>query len=104
MDEARLYEVTDRGTPMTAREDPELAAARRQRLRWLLGLGILANAGSWSLAGIALWFGGELWGAAFGLLAVFSLPLLGLPALVEAAARLRVRRRHRSRPGDFPPA
>jgi Flp pilus assembly protein TadB len=104
VDEARLYEVNERGTAVTAREDPGRAAARHGRLRWLLGLAIAANAVSWSLAGVALWLGGRVWGAGFGLLAVLSLPLLALPALVEALARLRARRRHRTRPEDFPPA
>lgn len=102
MDESRLYEVNAAGTAWTAREDPEAAARRLTRLRWLFGIGIAANAVSWSLAGAALMLGGRIWGAAFGLLAVLTLPLLLLPGLVEAVARLRARRRHRTRPEDFP--
>jgi hypothetical protein len=104
VDEARLYEVTERGVAMTAREDPEVAARRLARIRWLFGIGIAANALTWSLAGVALMLGGQVWGAGFGLLAVLTLPLLALPALVESFARLRARRRHRVRPEDFPPA
>jgi hypothetical protein len=104
VDEARLYEVTEGGAAMTAREDPEVAGRRLHRLRWLFGIGIAANALTWSLAGLALMLGGRIWGAGFGLLAVLTLPLLALPALVESIARLRARRRHKVRPEDFPPA
>jgi hypothetical protein len=104
VDEARLYEVTEGGAAMTAREDPEVAARRLHRLRWLFATGIAANAVTWTLAGLALMLGGRFWGAGFGLLAVLTLPLLALPALVESFARLRARRRHKVRPEDFPPA
>ena len=102
MDEARLYEVGPAGTPWTAREEPEAAARRLRRLRWLFALGIGLNALTWSLAGLALTLGGRAWGAGFGLLAVLTLPLLALPALVEGAARLAAWRRHRRRPESFP--
>jgi hypothetical protein len=103
VDETRLYEVGPAGGAWTGREDAALAAARLRRLRWLAAIGIGANALTWSLAGLAFALGGRLWGAAFGLLAVATLPLLALPALIEAAARLRAWRRHRRRPADFPP-
>ncbi len=104
MDQARLYEVGGGGAARTMREDPARAARRVSRLRWTLALGLAANAVTWSLAGVALWLGGREWGAAFGLLAVLTLPLLVLPALAESLARLRARRRHRRRPEDFPAA
>ena len=102
MDEARLYEVGPTGAAWTAREDPEAAARRLRRLRWLFGIGIGLNALTWSLAGLALTLGGQVWGAGFGLLAVLTLPLLALPGLVEGAARLAAWRRHRRRPESFP--
>jgi hypothetical protein len=46
--------------------------------------------------------GGPDWGARFGALALLTLPLLALPALLEAAAWLKARRRHARRPEDFP--
>ncbi|MGG5811967.1 hypothetical protein [Falsiroseomonas sp. CW058] len=104
MDEARLYDVGAGGAAWTAHEDPALAARRLARLRWLFGIGIAANAASWTAAGAALALGGRAWGAGFGLLALLTLPLLALPALVEAAATRALRRRHRRRPGNFPPA
>jgi uncharacterized membrane protein len=102
VDEARLYEVGKGGAAWTAREDPDAAARRLRRLRWLFGIGLLVNALTWSLAGAALVLGGRNWGAGFGLLAVLTLPLLALPGLVEGAARLAAWRRHRRRPQDFP--
>jgi hypothetical protein len=102
VDDRRLYEVGRRGTAWTANEDPATRAARLSRLRWLFALGIGINAASWTLAGVALVLGGPLWGAGFGVLALLTAPLLALPALVEAAARLRARRRHRARPESFP--
>ncbi len=84
------------------REDPEAQARRLNRLRWTLAVGLLVNAGSWTLAGIALVLGGELWGAGFGTLALLTTPLLALPLAWEAAARLRALRRHRTRPQRFP--
>jgi hypothetical protein len=102
VDERRLYEVGARGAAWTAREDPDAQARRLARLRWLLAVGVVANAASWTLAGVALVLGGPDWGAAFGILALLTVPLLGLPVLMELAARLRALRRHRTRPGDFP--
>jgi hypothetical protein len=104
VDETRLYEVGPAGTPWTVREDPLAQARRHARLRWLLAIGMLANGATWTLAGFALVLGGRDWGAAFGLLALLTLPLLALPPLIEAAARLRARRRHAARPEDFPAA
>lgn len=46
--------------------------------------------------------GGAGWGAAAGILALLTLPLLALPLLVEARARWRARRRLRRRPEGFP--
>lgn len=103
IDEARLYDVTGSGTAWTSRQDPEIEARRLRRLRWLFALGVGINALTWTLAGAALVLGGQLWGAGFGLLAVATSPLLLLPALVEAAARWRARKRHSMRPEDFPP-
>jgi hypothetical protein len=74
------------------------------RLRWLVALGIGANAVTWTLAGLALVLGGRHWGAGFGVLALLTLPLLALPAVSEALSRRRARRRHRARPVDFPGA
>jgi uncharacterized membrane protein len=71
-------------------------------MRWLLGIGLAINAVTWTAAGAALVLGGRMWGAGFGLLALMTAPLLGLPALAEALARQRARRRHRSRAPDFP--
>jgi len=71
-------------------------------LRWLVAIGIGVNALTWTLAGLALVLGGRGWGAGFGLLAVATLPLLALPALAEALARLRAWRSHRRRPAEFP--
>ena len=102
MDETRLYEVGPTGTAWTAREDPDLQAKRLRRLRWLFFIGLGANAASWTLAGAALVLGGPVWGAGFGVLALLTAPLLALPGLVEAAARLGARRRHHARPPDFP--
>lgn len=68
----------------------------------MVAIGIGANAVTWTLAGLALVLGGRHWGAGFGLLALLTLPLLALPALSEALARHRARRRHRARPADFP--
>lgn len=102
MDERRLYEVGAGGTTWIAEEDPDARHKRLIRLRWLFALGIGANAATWSLAGAAFVLGGRYWGAAFGSLALVTVPLLALPALVEAWAALRARRRHRSRPDAFP--
>ncbi|NKE43954.1 hypothetical protein HB662_04140 [Roseomonas frigidaquae] len=71
-------------------------------MRWLFGIGLAINAVTWTASGAALMLGGAHWGAGFGLLAVLTAPLLGLPALAEAAARQRARRRHRRRAPEFP--
>ncbi len=102
MDESRLYEVGHRGAAWTTQEDPEARERRLSRLRWLFAIGIAANAATWSLAGLAFMLGGPIWGAAFGILALVTVPLLGLPAAVEAWAALRARRRRRRRPERFP--
>jgi hypothetical protein len=102
VDESRLYEVGPAGGAWTTREAGEERNRRQRRLRWLLVGGVGANAATWTLAGIALMLGGREWGAAFGVLALASLPLLALPALAEAAARLRAWRQHATRPPDFP--
>lgn len=100
MDQTRLYEVDAAGAAWT-RDDP--AALRRlHRLRWLFGIGVTANAVSWSLAAAAIWLGGVWWGAAFGVLALLTLPLLALPALIEAHAHWRAWRRNRVRSDRFP--
>lgn len=104
MDERRLYDVGHRGGAWTHEEGAEARARRLTRLRWLVGLGLGINAASWTLAGAALAVGGPYWGAGFGLVALLTTPLLALPALLEAAARLRARRRHRARPRGFPHA
>jgi len=97
----RLYEVSPRGTPWTE-GDPAEAAARLRRMRWLFGVGLVVNALTWTASGAAFVLGGPKWGAGFGLLAVLTAPLLGLPALVDAAGRHRARRRHSSRAPGFP--
>lgn len=97
----RLYEVSRSGTPWTE-GDPTEAAVRLRRMRWLFGIGLAVNAVTWTASGAAFALGGAHWGAGFGLLAVLTAPLLGLPALAEAAARQRARRRHRSRAPEFP--
>ncbi len=56
---------------------------------------------TWTLAGLAFVLGGRIWGAAFGLLALATVPLLALPAIAEALARHRARKRHRVRPEGF---
>jgi fatty acid desaturase len=100
---SRLYEVSPRGTAWTE-GDPAEAASRLRRMRWLFAIGITVNTLTWTAAGAALVLGGRGWGAAFGLLAVLTAPLLALPALAEAAARYRARRSHRRRSPDFPRA
>lgn len=102
MDERRLYEVGPGGVAWTTQEDPAARDRRLNRLRWLFAIGLGANALTWTLAGLALVLGGRAWGAGFGILALLTVPLLALPALVEAAARLRARRRHAIRPDGFP--
>jgi hypothetical protein len=102
VDERRLYEVGPGGGAWTAQEDPEGRERRLKRLRWLFAIGLGANAATWTLAGLALMLGGRVWGAGFGILALLTAPLLALPALVEAAARLRAHRRHATRPDGFP--
>jgi hypothetical protein len=102
VDERRLYDVGARGGAWTAREEPEAQTRRLARLRWLLAFGVLANGASWTLAGVALVLGGREWGAAFGTVALLTVPMLGLPLLMEGAARLRALRRHRTRPQEFP--
>jgi hypothetical protein len=102
VDARRLYEVGATGATWIAEEDPEARHRRLIRLRWLFAIGIGANAATWSLAGVAFVLGGRYWGAAFGSLALVTVPLLALPALIEAWAALRARRRHRRRPQDFP--
>jgi hypothetical protein len=102
VDGRRLYEVGTTGATRIAEEDPETRRRRLVRLRWLFAIGIGANAATWSLAGAAFVLGGRHWGAAFGGLALVTVPLLALPALVEAWAALRARRRHHRRPRDFP--
>lgn len=102
VDQRRLYEVGATGTPVTHHEPPEVEARRLHRLRWLVGIGVGANAATWTLAGLVYALGGRVWGAWAGVLALATLPLLALPALLEALARLRARRRHRIRPPDFP--
>ena len=103
MDERRLYEVGAAGRAFTAREDPESRARRLTRLRWLFAIGLGANAATWTLAGVAFVLGGHAWGAGFGILALLTAPLILAPAGAEAAARLKARRRHATRPADFPP-
>ena len=103
MDESRLYEIGRGGAAWTAREDPQAQHRRLARVRWLFAIGIGANAASWTLAGAALALGGRPWGAGFGVLALLTTPLLGLPLAMEGAARLRARRRHATRPAGFPP-
>lgn len=102
MDQRRLYEVGAAGTAWTAQEDPDARARRLKRIRWLFAVGLVVNAATWTLAGLAFVLGGRDWGAAFGILALATAPLLAAPALVEALARLRARRRHATRPQDFP--
>jgi hypothetical protein len=102
VDRRRLYEVGAAGAAWTAREDPAARARRRARLRWLFAVGIGANAATWTLAGLAFVLGGPRWGATFGILALATAPLVLLPGLAEAAARLTARRRHARRPPDFP--
>ncbi|MBU8538456.1 hypothetical protein [Falsiroseomonas tokyonensis] len=100
IDPGRLYEVSRSGAAWTE-GDPAEAAARLRRMRWLFGIGLTVNAVTWTASGAAFALGGPHWGAGFGLLAVLTAPLLGLPALAEAFARRRARHRHRSRPKDF---
>ena len=83
-------------------EPPAARARRLKRIRWLFAIGLAVNAATWTLAGLALVLGGRDWGAGFGILALATAPLLVAPALVEATARLRARRRHATRPRDFP--
>lgn len=104
MDARRLYEVGARGAARTDRETPEAQARRLSRLRWLLVAGFLLNAATWTLAGVALVLGGRDWGAAFGTVALLTLPLLAMPLALEILARLNALRRHRQRPTDFPGA
>jgi hypothetical protein len=104
VDESRLYEVGPAGAAFTTREDPAARDRRLNRLRWLFAIGLAANAATWTLAGLAFVLGGRVWGAWFGVLALATAPLLLLPAGVEGAARLKARRRHATRPGDFPTA
>jgi len=102
VDPARLYEVGPAGIAWTGNAaEAELTCRRRHRLRWLVAIGLGVNVVTWTMAGLALAFG-RGWGAAFGLLAVATSPLLALPALAEALARLRAWRVHRSRPDSFP--
>lgn len=103
MDERRLYDVGAGGAAWTSADEPEARRNRLTRLRWLFAFGLGANAATWTLAGVALVVGGRGWGAAFGILALLTAPLLALPAIMEAAARLRARRRHARRPAAFPP-
>ncbi len=94
----RLYEVGRHGSVWTeAASDPRHLI----RLRWSFALALALNAVTWGLAGLALVVGGQEWGALAGLLALLTLPLLGLPVLLDAVARIRGRRRHRVRPEDF---
>jgi hypothetical protein len=102
VDESRLYEVGARGAAWTDADAGEARARRRRRLRWLLVASAGVNAATWTLAGLALMLGGRDWGAAFGMLALATLPLLVVPAVVEAAARVMARRRHVTRPERFP--
>ncbi|WP_237215259.1 hypothetical protein [Falsiroseomonas oryziterrae] len=102
MDRRRLYEVGVTGTPVTHREPEETRARRINRLRWLVAIGVGANAATWTLAGLAFALGGHLWGAWAGTLALATLPLLALPGVLEAVAWFKARRRHRIRPPDFP--
>jgi hypothetical protein len=102
VDESRLYDVGPAGGAWTDADAPEVRAERLRRLRWMLAVCGGANAATWTLAGVALILGGREWGAAFGMLALATLPLLVLPGVVELAARLRARRRHVRRPERFP--
>jgi hypothetical protein len=61
------------------------------------------SAATWTLAGLAFVLGGRAWGAGFGILALLTAPLILAPAVAEAAARLKARRPHATRPADFPP-
>jgi hypothetical protein len=104
VDESRLYEVGVQGTAWTNDDVGAARAIRQRRLRWLLLFCMGANAATWTLAGLALMLGGRDWGAAFGMLALATLPLLLVPAVAEGLARLRARRRHVTRPERFPSA
>jgi hypothetical protein len=104
VDQRRLYEVGAAGAAWTRREDPAEQARRHARLRWLAGIGVAVNGVSWTLAGLALALGGRDWGAGFGLLALLTAPLLALPLAIEGLSWLRARRRHATRPEDFPGA
>jgi hypothetical protein len=98
VDERRLYEVGPAGGAWTVAEDPAARERRWSRLRRLFAIALGVNALTWTLAGLALVLGGRSWGAAFGVLALLSAPLLALPAAIEAMARLAARRRHVRRP------
>lgn len=102
MDESRLYEVGPAGAAWTRADAGAARAERQRRLRWLLVLCVGVNAATWTLAGVALMLGGREVGAAFGVLALATLPLLVVPAAVELFGRLRARRRHVTRPERFP--
>ncbi|MGG5823938.1 hypothetical protein [Falsiroseomonas sp. HW251] len=102
VDPHRLYDVSAGGGLRRAQEDPAALARRRSRQRWLLAAGIATNLLTWSLAALALVLGGRGWGAAAGILALLTLPMLGLPLLAEARAHLIARRRLRGRPDGFP--
>jgi hypothetical protein len=102
VDESRLYEVGARGAAWTDGDAGEARARRQRRLRWLLLACLGVNAATWTLAGVALMLGGRDWGAAFGVLALATLPLLVLPAVVEGVARMKARRWHVRRPERFP--
>ncbi|PWS34171.1 hypothetical protein DFH01_26450 [Falsiroseomonas bella] len=102
MDETRLYDVGPAGGAWTEADAGEARAQRQRRLRRLLVACVGVNAGTWTLAGVALMLGGREWGAAFGMLALATLPLLVLPVVVEVFARVAARRRHVRRPERFP--
>lgn len=79
-----------------------LSTGHMARLRWVFAIAVAVNLVTWTGAALAFVLGGDGWGAAAGLLALLTLPLLGLPAAIEFRARLRARRHHRVRPPGFP--
>jgi hypothetical protein len=97
----RLYDVGPRGGAWTEAPPP---SGHQRRLRWTFALALAVNALTWTAAALAFVAGGRGWGAAAGLLAIATAPLLVLPGLIELRARLRARRLHRARPEHFPRA
>ena len=106
VDPARLYEVGRNGTPRTdTGSPPEWLGPRHRRILAWSALGAVVEGGLAGLTVLCFLLGARLWaaGSALALIAASLLLLVG-PLQDWWHHRRPHRRRHRTRPADFPSA